>query len=107
MSVYAVAKSKSHKFSKRSTQAITLIKGLGVEGDCHNGKYVQHQSTVKTSPAKTPNLRQVHLIELETLAEREVEPGQVGENITTAGIDLLSLGQGTRLHFVSPPSTTR
>ncbi|WP_436371492.1 MOSC domain-containing protein [Cytobacillus sp. BC1816] len=42
-----------------------------------------------------PNLRQVHLIHselFEELAERfHIEPGQMGENITTAGINLLEL----------------
>ena len=30
-----------------------------------------------------------------------MEPGQLGENITTVGIDLLGLSKGTRLHFLN------
>jgi MOSC domain-containing protein YiiM len=49
-----------------------------------------------------PNLRQVHLMHAELFDELreggfDVQPGQLGENITTAGIDLLGLPRGTRL----------
>jgi MOSC domain-containing protein YiiM len=51
-----------------------------------------------------PNLRQVHLIHTELheeLAQKGfvVAPGQMGENITTRGIDLLALPKGTVLHI--------
>jgi hypothetical protein len=43
-----------------------------------------------------PNLRQVYLITSELLTALQeqgfaVQPGELGENITTAGVDLLSL----------------
>ena len=49
-----------------------------------------------------PNLRQVHLIHDELFddlraAGHEVAAGDLGENITTHGIDLLGLPEGTRL----------
>ena len=100
-SVVAVCKSKDHLFSKRLEESIRLLPGLGVEGDAHMGRTVQHRSRVAKDPSQ-PNLRQVHLIHSELFEElgREghaVSPGQMGENITTSGIDLLGLPTGTRL----------
>jgi len=115
MSVHALAKSKDHTFSKVSVPAVKLLAGLGVDGDCHAGKLVQHQastpaggssksgSAASGSGSSRPiNLRQVHLIPIEILDGVSIQPGQIGENITTAGLDLFSLGRGDRLHFYSP-----
>jgi len=99
MSVHALAKSPSHDFSKSPAPELTLIAGLGIEGDCHNGIHVQHRSRLHIQPPP-PNLRQVHLIPKEILDASGITPGQIGENITTTGIDLLALGVGTKLHFV-------
>lgn len=90
-----------HEFSKQTVDAITLLEGIGVEGDAHAGPTVQHRSRVKANPS-TPNLRQVHLIHGELLDDLrtsgyDVEPGELGENITTRGLDLLSLPVGARL----------
>ncbi len=99
--VTAVHISKTHTFSKFSKDEITLLKGLGVEGDAHMGVTVKHRSRVKADPAQ-PNLRQVHLVHYELFDEVakkgfSVNPGDVGENITTAGIDLLALPRDTVL----------
>jgi hypothetical protein len=99
MSVFALAKSASHEFSKVPVISLTLVAGHGVEDDCHNGIHVQHRSRLHIKPPP-PNLRQVHLIPKEILEAFGVDPGQIGENVATAGIDLLSLGAGTRLHFL-------
>ncbi|WP_409296838.1 MOSC domain-containing protein [Peribacillus sp. SCS-26] len=100
--VLAVSLSGTHTFSKSNQQRIMLVKGLGVEGDAHFGAKVKHRSRVKQNPDQ-PNLRQVHLIQSELFHELrdrfEVEPGDLGENITTEGIDLLSLPEGTLLHI--------
>ncbi len=101
--VTAVSKSPIHSFSKPNQGSIKLITGLGVEGDTHMGEKVQHRSRVAKDPNQ-PNLRQVHLIHAELHDElREhgftVSPGEMGENITTRGIDLLGLPVGTRLHL--------
>jgi MOSC domain-containing protein YiiM len=74
-----------------------------VEGDVHAGVTVKHRSRVAQDPTQ-PNLRQVHFIHeelfTEVLAEGfEVAPGQLGENITTRGIDLLALPAGTLLRL--------
>ena len=111
MSVHAVARSKDHSFSKLPAASIKLLAGLGVEGDCHAGKTVQHlpskhsgssSSKSGSSSAKSVNLRQVHLIPVEILEGVSIQPGQIGENITTADIDLFALGKGDKLHFYSP-----
>ncbi|MGZ6007765.1 MAG: MOSC domain-containing protein [Rhizomicrobium sp.] len=103
MKVIAVASDRSHNFSKPKRTSIRLIKGLGVEGDAHLGEKVQHLSRVRRDP-ESPNLRQVHLIHAELHDELHkkdfrVEAGQMGENITTRGIDLLGLPVNARLHI--------
>lgn len=101
--VTAVSRSGEHRFSKGNRSSIRLLTGLGVEGDAHAGVTVQHLSRVRQDPTQ-PNLRQVHLIAAELLAELrtkgyDVAPGQLGENVTTTGIDLLALPTGTRLRL--------
>ena len=87
--------------SKDNALCIRLLKGLGVEGDAHCGETVKHRSRVRKDPAAS-NLRQVHLIHAELFEELAVSgfsvgPGQMGENITTQGIDLLAMPVGTKL----------
>lgn len=99
--VYALSISDSHTMSKSNVERFVLIEGEGVEGDAHRGKTVKHRSRVKKNPL-TPNLRQVHLIHFELIQELEgkgfqLSPGQMGENITTIGIDLLGLPKGSLL----------
>jgi hypothetical protein len=102
-SIVAVSRDGQHRFSKPNVDAITLIEGIGVEGDAHSGTTVQHLSRVARDPSQA-NLRQVHLIHRELFDEvatngYSVAPGDMGENVTTNGIDLLGLSQGTRLHL--------
>ncbi|MFL0671564.1 MAG: MOSC domain-containing protein [Erythrobacter sp.] len=97
----AVAQSAAHQFSKQRVEAIEIIAGLGVSGDAHAGPTVKHRSRVKADPTQ-PNLRQVHLIHAELFGEVAakgfaVSPADLGENITTQGIDLLALPRGTVL----------
>lgn len=99
--VRSVSKSESHTFSKFNCDGITLLKGLGVKGDAHLGKNVKHRSRIKKDPNQ-PNLRQVHLIHSELFEELKskgfhVKDGQIGENITTQGIELLNLPKDTIL----------
>lgn len=101
--VTAVSRSKSHRFSKQSEMSIRLLAGLGVDGDAHMGETVKHRSRVRVDPTQ-PNLRQVHLVHAELHDELkatgfDVHPGDIGENITTRGIDLLGLPTGTVLRF--------
>jgi len=99
--VSAVARDGEHRFSKRTVAEISVLAGLGVEGDAHRGVTVKHRSRVAADPTQ-PNLRQVHLIHSELFVELrakgfEVEPANLGENVTTAGLDLLSLPRNTQL----------
>jgi MOSC domain-containing protein YiiM len=103
--VVAVCASPQHAFSKARQPQIQLVKGSGVQGDAHAGATVKHRSRVARDPTQ-PNLRQVHLLQVEMLAAlarlgHDVCPGDIGENITTCGIDLLALPQGTILRFGS------
>ncbi|GLR14698.1 MOSC domain-containing protein [Chitinimonas prasina] len=101
--VLAVCRHPEHGFSKPCTAQITLLAGLGVEGDAHMGTTVKHRSRVRQNPDQ-PNLRQVHLLAAELLDELQqqgfaVAPGALGENLTTRGLDLIHLPRGTVLHL--------
>jgi MOSC domain-containing protein YiiM len=101
--VVAVCAGLEHSFSKPVQTAIALLPGLGVEGDAHAGGTVKHLSRVAKDPAQ-PNLRQVHMIHAELFDELatkgfSVGPGDVGDNITTRGVDLLGLPTGTLLRL--------
>lgn len=103
--VVAVHRSPKHTFSKPAQTHITLLEGLGIEGDAHAGATVKHRSRVARD-ATQPNLRQVHLIHSElheTLRSQgfAVQPGDMGENITTRDLDILRLPTGTVLRFPS------
>ena len=101
--VVAVSRNETHSFTKPTRDSIRLRTGLGVEGDAHCGATVQHRSRVARDPSQ-PNLRQVHLIHAELFDELraagfDIAPGQIGENVTTQGLDLLPLPAGTRLRL--------
>jgi MOSC domain-containing protein YiiM len=101
--VVAVSVSPRHGFSKPFAERITLLAGLGVEGDAHCGATVKHRSRVARDPFQ-PNLRQVHLVQAELFDELAargfaVAPGQIGENIATRGLDLLALPAGAELRI--------
>lgn len=101
--VAAVSRSATHSLIKGNQLVIHLLEGRGVEGDAHAGSTVKHRSRVARDPSQ-PNLRQVHLIHSELHEELRgsgfnVSAGQMGENITTQGIDLLGLPTGTRLRL--------
>jgi len=101
--VVTVSAGKGHSFSKSLRSQITILAGLGVEGDAHMGETVKHRSRVAADPSQ-PNLRQVHLMHAELFDELRnkgfnVGPGDLGENIVTQGLDLLSLPRGALLRF--------
>lgn len=101
--VTSVNRSGAHAFSKSIEPYVRIIAGIGVEGDAHAGEKIQHLSRVRADPAQ-PNLRQVHLIHEELFDELankgfDIQPGDLGENITTRGLDLLTLGRDTLLHL--------
>jgi hypothetical protein len=101
--VMAVSCSPTHAVSKPTKGSIRLLAGLGVEGDAHMGTTVKHRSRVARDPSR-PNLRQVHLLHAELHDELratgfDLSTGQMGENVTTRGVDLLALPTGARLHL--------
>lgn len=101
--VVSVSLSGSHSFSKANVKQITLLAGLGVQGDAHNGVTVKHRSRVAQDPTQ-PNLRQVHLIHSELFDELalkgfSIQSGRLGENMATYGLDLLRLPVNTDLHI--------
>ena len=103
--ISALASDSQHAFSKVLRAELELVAGHGVAGDAHYGRLVQHLSRMKQDPQQA-NRRQVHLIHAELLEELAgkgfaVEPGQLGENVLTRGINLLGLSRGTRLRLGS------
>ncbi|KDN80917.1 MOSC domain-containing protein [Kitasatospora cheerisanensis] len=102
-SVVAVSSNGEYSFTKPTRGEIRLLEGLGVEGDVHAGVTVKHRSRIAKDPT-VPNLRQVHLIHAELFEELAaagfaVAPGELGENVTTSGVDLLGLPVGALLHL--------
>ncbi|MER6244913.1 MOSC domain-containing protein [Streptomyces griseorubiginosus] len=101
--ISAVSSNGTYSFSKPNRESITLLAGFGVEGDVHGGATVKHRFRMRKDPSQ-PNLRQVHLIHEELFedvrrAGFEVAAGELGENVTTRGVDLLTLPRGTRLRL--------
>lgn len=99
--VAGLALAPGHGFAKRPVDRLRLVAGEGVEGDAHRGATVKHRSRVRVDPSQ-PNLRQIHLISVELLADYAtagfpVAPGALGENLLTEGIDLHALPRGARL----------
>jgi MOSC domain-containing protein YiiM len=77
----------------------------GIEGDAHAGRLMKHRYLAKRQPTLANN-RQIHLIQCELFDELavlgfQVKPGDLGENITTGGIDLPALPLGCILRVGS------
>jgi MOSC domain-containing protein YiiM len=101
--VVSVNVSAVHRFSKTPQPSIRLLEGLGVQGDAHSGTTVAHRSRVRKDPDQ-PNLRQVHLLHTELFDDvarhgHQLLPGDMGENVTTTGVDLLALPRDTVLRL--------
>lgn len=101
--VVAVHRRSEHAFSKDPVAEIELVAQVGVRGDAHAGATVKHRSRVAKDPTQ-PNLRQVHLMHTELFDDLrargfDVSPGQLGENISTRGLDLLGLSEGALLRI--------
>jgi hypothetical protein len=99
--VAALAVDAGHHFSKSEREGVRLVAGHGVEGDAHAGSLVRHRYLARRQP-RLPNLRQVHLLPDELFAALSsqgytISRGQLGENITTHGVELESLPLGTEL----------
>lgn len=102
-SVVSVSRDERHRFSKPVVEQIVLLDGLGIEGDAHCGSTTQHRYLVEKDPTRA-NLCQVHLIGVELYddlvrAGWSIVPGELGENVTTRGVELISLPTGSILHL--------
>jgi MOSC domain-containing protein len=101
--VLKVASDPQHGFSKHAKESINLVEGHGVEGDAHAGQHVRHRFLARRW-SRLPNLRQLHLIPselfevLRTLGYT-IGPGDLGENVTTVGLELEHLPLGTKLRL--------
>jgi hypothetical protein len=101
--VVAVCSEPSHRFSKTIRLGVRLVEGHGIAGDAHAGAFIRHRYLARHQP-QLPNDRQVHLLQAELFDDLkasgyDVGPGQLGENITTRGINLLKLPLGSRLRL--------
>jgi MOSC domain-containing protein YiiM len=99
--IAGLASDSKHRFSKSRCESLVLLEGIGIEGDAHAGPFVRHRYLARRNPTM-PNARQVHLIPSELLVTLRAEdcvlgPGDLGENVLTAGLDLESLPVGTIL----------
>lgn len=99
--VVAVCRNPEPGLPKPVVEHIYLLADLGVEGDYHAGEFVRHRYLANKYPTRL-NLRQVLLVDNTAYQELEqkgisIGPGAMGENITVAGIDLMTLTEGTQL----------
>ena len=93
---------RGHHFSKTPCLSIRLLTGLGVEGDAHTGVTVKHRSRVRRIRAAQSASGASDARRTVRRAARQRfhrSPGDLGENVTTPGVDLLALPTGTRLHL--------
>jgi MOSC domain-containing protein YiiM len=91
--VLSVSRRETHRLSKDVVDRITLLEGLGVEGDAHAGATVKHRSRVRKDPLP------VELFDELEAKGFEIVPAQMGENVTTEGVDLYALPRGARLRL--------
>jgi MOSC domain-containing protein YiiM len=101
--ILSTSRSTTHGFSKQPQPHIRLLANEGVEHDAHRGRTAQHLYLKRKDPT-APNLCQVHLFASEMLTELatlgfDLNPGDLGENLLTQGIDLLALPLHTQLHI--------
>jgi MOSC domain-containing protein YiiM len=74
--------SPGHRLPMLATHSARAVADLGLEGDAH---------------ARRGSARQILLMDEETLERYGLEAGRVRENITTRGIELKTLAEGTHL----------
>src|SRR5271168_5377650 len=74
----------AHRLPMHDVQEIEAVANRGLAGCSH---------------ARPGGLRQVLLMDAETLQEMQLRPGDLKENITTRGFDLRSLQPGQRLRI--------
>ncbi|GAB5046842.1 MOSC domain-containing protein [Thermodesulfovibrio sp. TK110] len=85
--VVSINISKNKGTTKKATLEAMVIENFGIEGDAHAGSH---------------SYRQISLLSVESIKKMRAKDlnlnyGDFAENITTQGIDLLSLPVGTKL----------
>ncbi len=73
----------AHGDPMREVSEIDAVAGEGLTGDASLGR----------------SSRQILLVDQATLAEYDLQPGQIRENITLTGLDLTGLPRGTRIRI--------
>ena len=101
--VLAVCSAASHRFGKTVRLGVRLVEGHGIEGDAHAGALIRHRYLARHQP-QLRNDRQVHILQAELFDDLrplgyDLGPGDLGENVTTQGINLLELPLGSRLRL--------
>ena len=82
--VVAVQLCPGHRKVTQPVQSAMAVEGVGLEGDVH---------------ALRDSIRQVLLVEQETLEALDLSPGSVKENVSIRGISLMSLMPGQTLQI--------
>lgn len=86
--IVAVCTSEKKGMRKKNVGAGELVPDFGLAGDAHGGPW--HRQVSLLAIESIEKMRQLGL---------DVGPGDFAENITTEGIELLSLPLGTRLRL--------
>lgn len=77
--------SVEHRKPSKIVQSANFVVGLGIEGDRHS------------TESKERKDYQVLVLDHETLQSLDLEPGVIKEQVTTTGIDVVSLKKGQQL----------
>ncbi|MFZ1729367.1 MAG: MOSC domain-containing protein [Bacteroidota bacterium] len=85
-SVVALSTSAEKGIAKSNREEVRLIEDWGIEGDAHAGKWHRQVSLLAIE-----SIEKIHALGL------AVQPGAFAENITTKGVDLLSLHIGDKI----------
>jgi MOSC domain-containing protein YiiM len=84
--VIALSTSKEKGTPKSNREEVRLIENWGIEGDAHAGNWHRQVSLLAME-----SIEKIHALGL------AVRPGAFAENITTRGVDLLTLRIGDRI----------
>ena len=85
--ITAVCMSRKKHVQKEEVGSALLVEEMGLEGDAHAG-FAHRQVSL---------LAEESIDKMRSLGLKDLRPGAFGENLTTRGLDLLSLRVGDRL----------
>lgn len=84
---------------KHPVPSITLLAGIGVEGDAHAGELEDRQVSLLAIEDIAASNATIAPASADGTTPRVLVPGDFAENITTEGVELHSLPIGTRLEI--------